>query len=511
MTQHQPSPRPTPVRSEVLDRPLPHNLEAERSVLGAIILDNAALSVAVRNLAAADFFLPQHKYIFTAMFDLANEGAPIDTISLIEHLTRHNDLEAAGGVAYLSQLPDGLPRVTNVEHYAQIVARKAALRSVAYAASAIQEQALAESEDATAILDRAREQLDAMRSRIASATEPAARSIFHSFADFESAPPLRFAIRNLLQLDGATLFGGLSGHGKTLLMLSLVRALLSGEGTKLWGYFDVLETTRRVLYLIPESAIGPFKHRLKLFGLYDYLRDDRLLVRTLSKGPAPQLDDPRILRAAEGSAVFLDTAVRFAEGDENSAGDNQRGLAADFFALLGAGASLLSAAVHSPKPFAKENVMRLENVLRGTGDIGAMAATAFGLKQLDAAQNIIHVENVKPRDFEPPGPFQLVGRPFIDREGDFRMCKRPGDCGSLMDEQEPERDKGGAPVHVREARAANIELLRGWLREDPDQTSDEIAARFAAIGISLSPVTVRKYKTEAFRTSNRSEGSEHFQ
>jgi hypothetical protein len=144
---------------------------------------------------------------------------------------------------------------------------------------------------------------------------------------------------------------------------------------------------------------------LQLFGIYSALaqNDERLLVRTLSKGPTPCLSDPRILFAVKGAHVFLDTAARFGEGDENSAGDNMRGLASDIFALLGAGARSVIAAHHSPKPFARENVMRLENVLRGSGDIGAILTTAWGVKQLDAAANIIHIENVKPRDFQQDG------------------------------------------------------------------------------------------------------------
>jgi hypothetical protein len=84
-----------------------------------------------------------------------------------------------------------------------------------------------------------------------------------------------------------------------------------------------------------------------------------------------------------------------------------------------------SEAHHSPKPFARENTMRLETILRGTGDIGAMVATCWGIKQLDSEENIIHVENVKPRDFQPPRPFQLIGRPHISDQGDFRLYKAP--------------------------------------------------------------------------------------
>jgi replicative DNA helicase len=139
----------------VLARPLPHNLEAERSILGAVLLDNHALNVAIEKLRGDDFFLPQHRKIFERMVQLGEKQQAIDTITLMEDLTRRGELESAGGIAYLSQLADGLPRVTNVEHYARIVKEKAVLRSLIFSASAIQEQALAAGDDADVILDRA--------------------------------------------------------------------------------------------------------------------------------------------------------------------------------------------------------------------------------------------------------------------------------------------------------------------------------------------------------------------
>jgi replicative DNA helicase len=142
-----------------LERPLPHNLEAERSILGAVLLDNHALNAAVERLRTDDFFLPQHRHIFERMVQLAERQQAIDTITLMEDLARRGELEAAGGVPYLSQLADGLPRVTNVDHYARIVKEKAVLRNLIHSVSAIQEQALAAGDDADAILDRAESQL----------------------------------------------------------------------------------------------------------------------------------------------------------------------------------------------------------------------------------------------------------------------------------------------------------------------------------------------------------------
>lgn len=138
-----------------LERPLPQNLEAERSILGAILLDNHALNAAVEKVRSEDFFLLQHRRIFERMIQLGEKQQAIDTVTLMEDLGRLGELEAAGGVAYLSQLADGLPRATNVEHYARIVKEKAVLRSLIHSTAAIQEQALAAGEDADVILDRA--------------------------------------------------------------------------------------------------------------------------------------------------------------------------------------------------------------------------------------------------------------------------------------------------------------------------------------------------------------------
>ena len=138
-----------------LERPLPHNLEAERCILGAVLLDNHALNSAVERLRSEDFFLPQHRQIFERMVQLSEKQQAIDTITLMEDLSRRGELESAGGVAYLSQLADGLPRVSNVDHYARIVKEKAILRGLIYSAAAIQEQALAAGDDADVILDRA--------------------------------------------------------------------------------------------------------------------------------------------------------------------------------------------------------------------------------------------------------------------------------------------------------------------------------------------------------------------
>jgi hypothetical protein len=250
------------------------------------------------------------------------------------------------------------------------------------------------------------------------------RGLFHSYDELVTAPPLRFAITNFLQEDGITFIGGLPGHGKTLVMLSVVKALLTGGNLFACGGFKVTAPASRVIYLVPESGLGPFKHRLELFGLLEWVKSGKLFVRTMSRERI-SLADPRVLKAAEGADVFLDTAVRFMEGAENAAEDN-RVFANTLFDLQGAGARTITGAHHSPKAFENRETISLENVLRGSGDIGAMLATAWGIKQVDTEHNKIFVKCVKARDFEPGQPFEITGRPFIDQDGDFVMTGQPG-------------------------------------------------------------------------------------
>ncbi len=139
----------------VLERPLPQNLDAERSVLGAILLDNHTLNTAVEKLKPEDFFLDQHRRVYQQMIALAESQQAIDLVTLSDELHRRGELEAAGGAAYLAQLVDGVPRVANVEHYARIVKEKALLRGLIYSTHVIQQQALEAEEDADTILDRA--------------------------------------------------------------------------------------------------------------------------------------------------------------------------------------------------------------------------------------------------------------------------------------------------------------------------------------------------------------------
>ncbi len=116
-----------PVESAVL----PQNLEAERAVLGSILIDNLSLATVAPILKESDFFLDTHRRIYRAIAELSARSSVIDLVTVREELDREGALDRAGGQAYLAALIDGIPDVANVEHYARIVKEKSTLRRLA--------------------------------------------------------------------------------------------------------------------------------------------------------------------------------------------------------------------------------------------------------------------------------------------------------------------------------------------------------------------------------------------
>ncbi|MCP4902208.1 MAG: replicative DNA helicase [bacterium] len=116
---------------------LPHEPEAERAVLGAILLDPTSLLLVIENLREDEFYLDSHRLIFGACLMLQQRGQAADLLTLTNHLREQGLLERVGGASYLSSLVDALPDVANVAHYAEIVRDKAVKRRLIGAAQRI--------------------------------------------------------------------------------------------------------------------------------------------------------------------------------------------------------------------------------------------------------------------------------------------------------------------------------------------------------------------------------------
>jgi replicative DNA helicase len=141
--------------ASVSDRTLPHNLEAERSVLGAVLLRNDVINQAMELVKPNDFFRDAHRVIFDKMITLSEHGVAIDLVTLKEELSRSGQLDEIGGPAYIASLVDGRPRVSNIEHYAGIVKEKATRRSLIFAANKILSSAYTGEEEASELVDEA--------------------------------------------------------------------------------------------------------------------------------------------------------------------------------------------------------------------------------------------------------------------------------------------------------------------------------------------------------------------
>ncbi len=138
-----------------LDRLPPQNVEAEQSVLGAILLENEALASVIEILAPEDFYKSSHKKIFLAMRDLYEKNEPIDLVTLTEQMSRKEQLEEVGGASYLSSIVNQVPTSANVRYHSKIVKEKALLRGLITTATEIVSMGYDEGVEVNELLDRA--------------------------------------------------------------------------------------------------------------------------------------------------------------------------------------------------------------------------------------------------------------------------------------------------------------------------------------------------------------------
>ena len=140
---------------DVLPETLPHSDDAERSVLGGVLLDNRQIHKVQELLTHEAFYAERHRRIFRALEDLAETGIALDLVTLRDALERNGALESCGGVGYLAALVDGTARSANVEHYAKIVKEKAILRELIRSAQQILSSAMRPVGSADSVLDEA--------------------------------------------------------------------------------------------------------------------------------------------------------------------------------------------------------------------------------------------------------------------------------------------------------------------------------------------------------------------
>lgn len=133
----------------------PHSLEAEKSVLGSMLISRDAAELAAEMLSASDFYVPQHQDIFEAMTELVSRAQPVDSVTIVDALERAGKLASAGGLGYIAELSLFVPSAANVSYYINIVEDRSVLRQLIKAGGEIMNEASTSDSPVTDILDEA--------------------------------------------------------------------------------------------------------------------------------------------------------------------------------------------------------------------------------------------------------------------------------------------------------------------------------------------------------------------
>jgi len=164
----------------------PNNIEAEQSVLGAMLLDKDAISTAAEILKGEDFYKEAHGKIFDTIIELYDRDEPVDLVTLVDSLRMKGILDAIGGVTYLSNLVTSVPTTANVKYYAKIVEEKATLRNLIKASSEIMDRCYSDSEEVESILEKAEKDIfDISQKAIVHDFEPMSRILEKGFNEIE--------------------------------------------------------------------------------------------------------------------------------------------------------------------------------------------------------------------------------------------------------------------------------------------------------------------------------------
>ena len=266
----------------------PHSLEAEQSVLGAILLDYQVLDEIEGLLPTPEaFYAEAHRKIYAAMQGLRAEGSPVDLVTLAEELSRRGELDGVGGISYLMQLSEATPTAAYAEHYARIVAEKWTLRRLIQAAGEAMRLAYEEAGSLDEILDQAGKRI--LEVALAQ-TEVEARSmrelVHETFEHIEAlfqnkgeTAGVRTGFKELDQLIGTLAPGSLNiiaarpAMGKTAFALTIAQHAALKEGVGVGIYSLEMPAAQLVLRMMcSEARIDMNRVRLGQLSDRDFSR-----------------------------------------------------------------------------------------------------------------------------------------------------------------------------------------------------------------------------------------------
>jgi hypothetical protein len=420
-----------------LEKGLPANIDAERFILGSILLDDARFIDVAGIVSNNDFALEKHRRIFGRMSEMHARGEKIDRVTVANELMRFSELESVDGLSYLVSLDDGLPHISNLGSYLRIIRNKSTLRRIAMTAQHVMNRALMAEDDPEEILVGAAEMLESIGKTCGASA---------AIADLPAVGELQDLVRYIREPElpeGAVIgLTGDSGSGKSTLATAWAR--------------DAIASGRACLFLDRENPRSVVHDRMARLGLNDgpMLRwfggwsgdDDAPLPDAQAVVEWVTACDPK-------PVVVIDSTVAFMAGsDENSASDMRKFLhRARRLADLGATVIVLH---HDGKADTAKD-------FRGSSDFKAALDGAFHCTNISSDSRL---DRIRLRCFK----------------------SRYGFCGEIVYHYADGRMVRDERSHAPERTAA--ELLTGILRLNPGITGGDFEAKAFRDGIARSRV-----------------------
>ena len=441
----------------------PQSIQAEASVLGALMLDSARVPKVAAIIRAEDFYRPAHQTIYSVLVDMSQAGKPVDLVMLREELERRSQLQAVGGVEYLVALVQGVPTSANAEHYATIVADHAARR----AAIIYHTQAAADAWDPMSTVETGRHHLVRL-------------------ADVEPQP-VRWLHPYRIALGKLTVIAGMPGLGKSFLTLDYAARVSRGD-----GFSDCPASTSKpggaVLLSAEDDLSDTIRPRLDAAGA----DVERIVAMTF---PAFNLSDHlSVLESAIGQVdnckvVVVDPISAYLGGADSHNNAEVRALLAPLAEL----AARHRVAVLAVSHLNKGNGEALNRVMGSLAFVAAARAAYVVVKdQADPARRLFLPAKNNIGIDDTGLAFRLDGNPIPHIEWEHLPVRISADEAITP----PERHRGPAPENRDEAAAWLRDVLAGG-----PQPAEHLYAEADKVGITKG--TLRRAKEVAGVTARK--------
>jgi replicative DNA helicase len=407
----------------------PHNLEAEAGLLGGLLVDKEALIKVADAVTPDDFYVDRNRIIFSAMLDLYEARQPIDLLTLSNRLEEVKELDKVGGAAYLTELVEQVPTAAHVQHYAEIVAHKAALRRLIGAATAIAGLGYNESAPLDGLLDEAEQTLFSVSQKnLKQNFIPISSVLADSFDRLDELHKDKNSLRGVptgfraldntlagLQKSDLIILAARPSMGKTTLALNIAHHVATKEGIPV-GLFS-LEMSKEQLIdrlLAAESGIDAWKLRNGRLEDSDFPKiNDAMAV--LSEAPV-YIDDSsmtnvmemrtkaRRLQTEHDVGLIVVDYLQLISGRSNSGSDNR----AQEVAEISRGLKSLARELNAPVLALSQLSRSVESRTPPIPQLSDLRESGSIEQDADVVMFIYRDEYYKHEESEQPGVAQIL-------------------------------------------------------------------------------------------------------